>query len=477
MCRRKPDVDDDDVERVAAHLEQQVIRRGALRYDLEAGFAEQPRDPFTEQDAVFGDRYAHGISARTRVPPPAGLQMRSLPPCASTRSASPRSPEPRSVSAPPTPSSTTSTTTPVGCLLDVDPDRGRLGVLADVRETLRDDVVGRDLDLLGQPLFEAHRQLDGSRRMRGDRLERHLEAVPAEHGRMETARNRAKLVERHRDLASRLIEPSPPSRDRPPASSRAGSTRARERSVAAAHRHGGCAPAAGAPSGPPRSPVRASLSAPPGAPSARPAAARSRARSRPPHRRRPSSSGSSSSAGSCNSAATCAPSRSINVAVRRPPGAGNATRRPSRSAQVSNSGSQYASVSVGSRSARASASCRPAGDGSARNSTKRSPTAERASRASRSAIRNTIGEIPITIRVARWIVWNAGPPVAPITNNTAIISEPDRKRVDQERERTPKRPPRLPPPCQQHADANHAQGADREQLDLLHAMPLPPLAW
>ena len=38
--------------------------------DLEAGLAEQPREPLAQQDAVLGDRYAHGISARTAFRPP-----------------------------------------------------------------------------------------------------------------------------------------------------------------------------------------------------------------------------------------------------------------------------------------------------------------------------------------------------------------------------------------------------------------------
>src|SRR5262249_41542777 len=108
--RRQTDVDDRDLRRVTAHLEQQLVRRIARADDVEVVVGEEPREPFAQEHAVLGDHYAHGISARTRVPPPRALHTRGCPSSASTRSASPRRPEPPSVWAPPRPSSTISTT-------------------------------------------------------------------------------------------------------------------------------------------------------------------------------------------------------------------------------------------------------------------------------------------------------------------------------------------------------------------------------
>ena len=72
---------------------------------------EQAGEALAQQHAVLGDRYPHGISARTRVPPP----RRGSRPAAGRRAPRPgrrgrAGRVPRSVSAPPTPSSTISTT-------------------------------------------------------------------------------------------------------------------------------------------------------------------------------------------------------------------------------------------------------------------------------------------------------------------------------------------------------------------------------
>ena len=119
-------------------LQQQLVGVVALRDHVEAGVVEQPGEALAQQHAVLGDRYAHGISARTRVPPP----RRCSRPAAGRRAPRPgrparAGPSPRSVSAPPTP-----------VVDDLDHDlrrrRGRrrrvadvaLGMLADVGQAL-----------------------------------------------------------------------------------------------------------------------------------------------------------------------------------------------------------------------------------------------------------------------------------------------------------------------------------------------------
>src|SRR5215211_526812 len=109
MGRRHPDVDNDRIRWVLRDASQQLIGRPTASGDFYARICQKLRDTLAQQHVVLSDGYPHGISARTRVPWPAALQILSWPFRASTRSASPRNPVPRSESAPPMPSSTIST--------------------------------------------------------------------------------------------------------------------------------------------------------------------------------------------------------------------------------------------------------------------------------------------------------------------------------------------------------------------------------
>ena len=126
-----------------------------LRDDVVAVLAEHARQAFPEEDGVVGDHDAHGISAAARAfrrrP---RLATTSRPPCASRRSASPRSPDPA---------------LRIGAAAAVvhdlehelsvfphgtDPDVCGVGVLDRVRERLADEEVAGRLDLGRQALVE-----------------------------------------------------------------------------------------------------------------------------------------------------------------------------------------------------------------------------------------------------------------------------------------------------------------------------------
>src|SRR5690606_36281810 len=103
------DVHNSHIRPVPCHRGQQRRAVRNRRGHVEAGLGEQSRHALAQQRVVLGDDYPHGSSARIVVPRPIVLSTICTPPSAVTRITSPHSPEPRSGSAPPRPSSPTMT--------------------------------------------------------------------------------------------------------------------------------------------------------------------------------------------------------------------------------------------------------------------------------------------------------------------------------------------------------------------------------
>ncbi len=145
--RWHPDVDDGDVRRVGADGRPQRLGVGHGGDDLET---RPPRGRGSGRSRNSPPSSA--MTIRTAAPRrwssrlPAGLVIRSEPPRAATRSSSPRKPCPRSMSAPPAPSSTTSRRRLVVGLPGMDGRVLRRRVFRGVRQGLGDDEIGGRLD-------------------------------------------------------------------------------------------------------------------------------------------------------------------------------------------------------------------------------------------------------------------------------------------------------------------------------------------
>ena len=204
-ARRQADVDDRDVGLLAARRMDQCVAVGDGVDDREAVVAQQPGEPVAEQREVFGDQDSHGSSARSVVPPSDGLTMSSVPSSASTRRRRPVSPDPAG-SAPPRPSSVTSSTSDFGRADDAHLDSRRLAVLGGVRQCFRGDEVGGGLDRRRGTLRHVGRHRDRDRAAIRQRRDRGLEPAVRQHGRVDPARQLAELAQRLLDPGSCLAD-------------------------------------------------------------------------------------------------------------------------------------------------------------------------------------------------------------------------------------------------------------------------------
>ncbi len=147
-----------------------------------------------------------GISALSRVPRPRELSMWSRPPRASIRSARPTRPVPLRGSAPPTPSSVTTTVTLPFDRSTADRCVCRLRVLRDVRRRLCDEVVDGHFDRLGQSLLRDLHDTDRDGRAIGECVERRLKSLRREGSRVDSPCELSQLAEGLFELVVRLAQ-------------------------------------------------------------------------------------------------------------------------------------------------------------------------------------------------------------------------------------------------------------------------------
>ena len=165
--RRHPDVDDGDVRAVLAHRPDE---RGAVadRGDhLGAGLLEQPDQALAEEDRVLGqDSPARQLRREPRRDRRGGCPRSARRRPRAAGRPSPARPCPGASTAPPLPSSSTTTRSRPSVQPDLDPAGGGVAVLGHVGQRLADDEVGGVLGDRGQPLGG---QVDGQVDRDGER--------------------------------------------------------------------------------------------------------------------------------------------------------------------------------------------------------------------------------------------------------------------------------------------------------------------
>ena len=199
--RRQPDVDDRDVGRELRTFSSRSSAVSQVPTTSKPCSVEQPCEALAQQDAVLGDHDAHGISARTRVPPPSGsrpaaaverlhpvgeaAQARAAPRCRRRRLRRRR----------------TSTTTCPSCAADLDRRRrSHARACRCSRGSRRRHSRRRPRAARAGARASSTSEPDRDRRARGELLERDGKPVPAHDRRMDPARDLAQLVQRCRDL-------------------------------------------------------------------------------------------------------------------------------------------------------------------------------------------------------------------------------------------------------------------------------------